>query len=158
MAFKSNCHLFSHSKTQCSVFQCRFFNDRVFVLNPEKKKKLVQTADPSCRFREKQKISELRCTPILKKWCHQAFSLGTSFFRNWSALEISSFCVFLKNDKDRSIPIFVSGFRTKHLFITTCIKKDCIGPLMSEAGQLDTTILIPRTSCREGHLDAKMLY
>jgi len=39
-------------------------------------------------------------------------------------------CVFLENDKTDLRQIF-SGFKRKHFFITTCIKKHCIRPLMS---------------------------
>jgi len=38
------------------------------------------------------------------------------------------FCVFLKNDKTDVRPIFLV-FRRKHLFITTCIEKQCTRPL-----------------------------
>jgi len=36
---------------------------------------------------------------------------------------------FFRKRQDRSVPIFFSGFRRKHLFITTCIEKQCIRPL-----------------------------
>jgi len=37
-------------------------------------------------------------------------------------------CVFRKL-QDESAPNFYSGFRRKHLFITTCIEKHCTQPL-----------------------------
>jgi len=37
---------------------------------------------------------------------------------------------FYRKRQDGSAPIFFfSGFRRKHLFITTCIEKQCIRPL-----------------------------
>jgi len=42
--------------------------NKCFLLNPEKK----FGADPSCRFQENAKITQLQRTPIPKKWCHLA--------------------------------------------------------------------------------------
>jgi len=47
-----------------------------------------------------------------------------SFFGN----KVCVFSVFLENDKT-DLRQFFSGFRRKHLFITTCIEKHCTRPL-----------------------------
>jgi len=36
---------------------------------------------------------------------------------------------FSRKRQDESAPKFFSGFRRKHLFITTCVEKQCIRPL-----------------------------
>jgi len=56
------------------------------------------------------------------------FRLDYVIFFNWSASRLSSFCIFLKNDK-MELHQFFSGFRRKHLFIITCIEKHCTRPL-----------------------------
>jgi len=43
-------------------------------------------------------------------------------------LGLSSFCVFLENDKTDLRQFFLE-FRRKHLFISTCIEKNCTGTL-----------------------------
>jgi len=48
----------------------------------------------------------------------------TSFF----GIKVRRFCVFPENNKTDLRQNF-SGFRTKHLFITTCIEKHCIRSL-----------------------------
>jgi len=52
----------------------------------------------------------------------------TSFFRNWSALELIGFCVFLENDKT-DLRQFFLRFKRKHLFIAAYIEKHCTGTL-----------------------------
>jgi len=46
-----------------------------------------------------------------------------SFFE----IKVCAFCVFLENDKTNIFQFF-SGFKRKHLFITTCIEKHCTRP------------------------------
>jgi len=49
----------------------------------------------------------------------------TSFFEIKGA-----FLRFSRKRQDEFAPKFFSRFRTKHLFITTCIEKQCTRPLM----------------------------
>jgi len=50
----------------------------------------------------------------------------TSFF----GIKVRRFCFFLETTR-QSATNFFTGFRTKHLFITTCIEKRCTRPLNS---------------------------
>jgi len=52
------------------------------------------------------------------------FGLITSFFSELGCVEVKQFLRFLKNDKS-DLRKYFSGFRRKHLFITTCIEKHC---------------------------------
>jgi len=53
-----------------------------------------------------------------------SFSRKLNFF-----LELKvRFLSFSQKRQDKSAPIFFSGFRRKHLFVTTCIEKHCTGP------------------------------
>jgi len=54
--------------------------------------------------------------------------IRVAFFQNWSASELSGFCIFSKTTT-RICATFFSGFRRKHLFITFCIEKHCTRPL-----------------------------
>jgi len=48
----------------------------------------------------------------------------TSFFE----VKVCVFCVFLENVKTDLRQNFFSGFRRKHLLITTCVEKHCTRP------------------------------
>jgi len=48
----------------------------------------------------------------------------TSYFE----IKVCVFGIFLENDKTNQRQ-FLLGFRRKHLFITTCIEKQCTRPL-----------------------------
>jgi len=60
-----------------------------------------------------------------------AFGLVTSFFRIWSAYELSGFGVFLENDKWMDLRQIFSGFRRK----PSCIKKHYTGALKTTVKQ-----------------------